>query len=83
MFSNVSQFYHTGNIVPSSNFCFQDGDYAPSARTMENRNENPSMPAVQGKKFAVCEHQEASFRRSLRANRAKAKFDQILRAHLN
>ena len=83
MFSNVSQFYHTGNIVSSSNFCFQDGDYAPTARTMENLNENPSMPAVQGKKFAVCEHQEASFRRSLRANRAKAKFDQILRAHLN
>ena len=50
---------------------------------MENLNENPNMPAVQGKKFAVCEHQEASFRRSLRANRAKAKFDQILRAHLN
>ena len=77
MFSSISQLCHTGNIVSSVHYCFQDGNYAPATRwriLMKIR----ACEQLQN----VCEHEQASTRPSLRAIRAKVKFDQILWAHL-
>ena len=67
-FPNVRSF-HTGNIVSSVSFCFQDANYACAT-------EQGTLTKIRACEHLqnFCEHEQASTNLILRAIRAKAKF---------